>query len=59
MSPDAILAVSVALAVMVTIAAHLLDQIGEASAISRVGLRLAAVAYVAFVVFSLFAGELR
>lgn len=59
MSPSAILAVTVAIAVGTTIVAHLLDQMGIASSVSRLGVRLAAVGYVAFVVFSLFAGALR
>ena len=58
MSAHAILAFTVAAAVLSTIVAHLLDQMGVATPFSRIGVRLTALGYVAFVVASLFAEAL-
>ena len=55
MSWNTVLAFTVAAAVLVAIAAHVLDQMEAASALTRVGVRLAAVTYIAFVVFTRFA----
>ena len=58
MSSETVLAFAVALAVLVTIAAHILDQLESATVLTRVGVRLTAVGFIAFVVFSRFAEAL-
>ena len=58
MRTETLLAVCVAVAVLVTVVAHLLDQLESRSMLTRRGVRLGAVGFVVFVVFSRFAQAL-